>query len=102
MRLKKREKEEREAALIREKKTLEDQQRHQQQQRQARLNLEELMKKAEDEKKLRLSKETAELKCLEDDLRLKNRLRLPKFDENKENNSKFCDLKHWTKYLFGD
>ena len=99
LRLKTREEEEREAALKREQQKLEEQQRQLQQQRQARLNLEELMTKEENARKIRLLKEAAELKRLENDLKRNNRLRLPRLDENKENN--FCDLNHWTKKLSG-
>ena len=101
LRLKTREEEEREAALKMEQKKLEEQQRQLQQQRQARLNLEELMKKEENARKMMLLRKTAELKRLEDDLKRNNRLRLPRLDENKENNSIFCDLNHWTKKLSG-
>jgi hypothetical protein len=101
LRLKTREEEEREAALKNEQKKLEEQQRQLQQQRQARLNLEEFMKKEESARRMMLLRKTAELKRLEDDLKRNNRLRLPRLDENKENNSIFCDLNHWTKKLSG-
>ena len=101
LRLKTREEEEREAALKLEQQKLEEQQRQLQQQRQERLNLEELMKKEENAKKMMLLRKTAELKRLEDDLKRNSRLRLPRLDEDKENNSIFCDLNHWTKKLSG-
>ncbi len=101
LRLKTKEEEARRAAMLREKLKDAEQQRQKEQQREARLCLEKLMKKEENAKKVRLLKEMAELKRMEDDLKRNCRPKLPRLDEDKENNANFCDLNHWTKKLSG-
>ncbi|KAL3822580.1 hypothetical protein ACHAXA_011499 [Cyclostephanos tholiformis] len=101
LRLKTKEDEERRAALLWEKLKDAEQQRQNQEQRQARLCLEELIKREENTKKMRLMKEMAELKRMEDDLNRNCRTRLPRFDENKENNCIFCSYSWWSKRALG-
>ena len=96
-RLKTKEKVELEAAIVRERNARIEQERTRIVQQQARLVLEEQTRNAKNATRLRLSKESAELKRLEEKLNIP--LTIPRGDENKENDSNFRDLKQWTKAL---
>jgi len=91
---------EKESALIRERNVKTKQEMDQLIQRQTRVKLEEERERTERARKLKLLKRSAELKRWEDELALVG-LTQQKDDENKENENKFHDLKHWTKSLSG-